>query len=92
MPFLQPCVDYLEQELVDVDVLFPLVVPAAKMALHKSEFILSIWVHARELRLEPIEIRVDCTMGLTAVEVSIVIIDDVRCEAYGNVAVWTNVG
>jgi hypothetical protein len=36
MPFLQPCVDYLEQELVDIDVLFPLVVPAAKMALHKS--------------------------------------------------------
>lgn len=51
---------HLDQELVDVDVFLPLVIPAAKMALYKSELVLASGVHTQELRLELIQLGIDC--------------------------------
>ena len=92
MPFLKPHIDHLERELVDVNVPFPLVLPAAKTVPHKFEHISNMQIHARKLRLEPIKLYIDRITGLAAVKVSITIVDDIGCEAYGNVAVWTNDG
>lgn len=51
---------HLDQELVDVDVFLPLVIPAAKMALYKSELVLASGVHTQQLRLELIQLGIDC--------------------------------
>ena len=60
MAFSKAQTHHLDQKLVDVDVFLPLVITAAKMALYKSELALASGVHTQELRLELIQLGIDC--------------------------------
>ena len=60
MAFSKAQTYHLDQKLVDVDVFLPLVIPAAKMALYKSKLVLASEVHTQELRLELIQLGIDC--------------------------------
>ena len=60
MAFSKAQTYHLDQKLVNVDIFLPLVIPAAKMALYKSELVLASGVHTQELRLELIQLGIDC--------------------------------